>query len=81
MPEEEIDELSADVHNYRLEVNNNKIKLEALDKKISSEVEILSKIIANFKDELENSNLKSKETMSSVNILLQQKIDNDSLSP
>jgi hypothetical protein len=75
--EEEIDELSADIHNYRLEVNNNKMKLDAIDKKISSEVEILNNMIKNFKDELESSNLKSKETMSSVNILLQEKIDND----
>jgi hypothetical protein len=75
--EEEVSELEVELHKHKLEISNNKIKLEALDRKISTEMETLNNMIKDLSGKFENLNSENEKSMSTINILLQSKIDND----
>jgi hypothetical protein len=60
-----------------VELANEKLKLEALDRKISAEIEALNKTLEAFKEKIYCLDLNNKKSMSTINVLLQSKIDND----
>jgi hypothetical protein len=72
-----VDELAADVHNLKLDITNDKIQLEALDRKISDGLEELNKTIKSFTEKIDNLELNNKKSMSKINVLVQTNIDND----
>ncbi len=69
--------MAVEVHKQKLEIADNKIKLEALDRKISTEIEALNKMMKDLSGKFENLDTDNKKSMSTVNVLLQSKIDND----
>jgi hypothetical protein len=69
--------LAVELHKHKLEIANNNIKLEALDRKISTEMETLNNMIKDLSGKFENLNSDNEKSMSTINILLQSKIDND----
>jgi hypothetical protein len=75
--EDNVDELAADVHNLKLDISNNKIQLAAMDKKIADGLEALNNSIQSFTEKINDLESNSKKSMSTINILLQNKIDND----
>jgi chromosome segregation ATPase len=75
--ENDIDELAADVHNLKLEIANSKIQLEDLNRKISEGLETLNNNIKSATEKMIDLEASSKKTMSSINVLLQSRIDND----
>jgi hypothetical protein len=75
--ENDVDELAVDVHNLKLEIANNKFQLEDLNRKISEGLETLNNNIKSVIEKIDDLETSNKKTMSSVNFLLQSKIDND----
>jgi hypothetical protein len=75
--ESEVDELAVEVHNLKLDIVNSKIELEALNKNISDGLKALNNTMQSFTANVDNLEISSKKSMSAINLLLQNKIDND----
>jgi hypothetical protein len=75
--ESEVDELAAEVHKLKLDIVNSKIELEALNKNISDGLKALNNTMQSFIANVDKLEISSKKSMSAINLLLQNKIDND----
>jgi hypothetical protein len=75
--EDDVDELAADIHSLKLDISNNKVQLADLDKKIADRLDALNNTIQSFTEKIDDLESNNKKSMSTINFLLQHKIDND----
>jgi hypothetical protein len=75
--EENLNDLEEEVHIQKLNIANNKAAIELLEQKFNSKIEALTNEILEWKNKCETLELNQQKTLTTNNVLLQNKLDND----